>query len=472
MNKLKSPKTHRMGYLAAGLAFMAAYVFFQFAYPYHLIRREQMSLFVFDCDYIRQTYTGSGWLVRFVSDFLEQFFHLPVVGPFVVALLLTAIGVVTYRICRRVLGQWSSLAVATVVFAWSFMRETGNLYVTRYTIVVLGYLSLTLVALQFKKVWGKLASFVVLVALGTWALGSPVNKFYGKPWGVPRIEYDRMIGLDDEVSREHWDKVLKLSRKDLYMVEASYCYNLAQAKEGKMGDAFFDHSQGGPYDLMLLVSGEQSVFTNTLAGEAWYQLGSMTIAEQSAITSLQASPNHTGARFLKRLAQVNLITGEDAAAQKYLNLLSRTIFYGRWARSMMPESQDEETKAQLLAARSRLAVTDFVHLSDVPRSILLGLLEADPDNTLARNYLLCYDLVRFDLDQFMEDYSSYKVKARMYDEAILIWLGQHNMTNDNAADYGVSAATLKRMDSFFRAPERYRNTYWYHYLQAQNASAQ
>jgi hypothetical protein len=54
----------------------------------------------------------------------------------------------------------------------------------------------------------------------------------------------------------------------------------------------------------------------------------MTMAEQSAITSLQASPRHTGARFVTRLARINLITGEDAAAQKYLSMLSRTLFYG------------------------------------------------------------------------------------------------------------------------------------------------
>jgi len=116
-----------IGPLASALAFLAAFGFFQFAYPYHLMRREQMTLFVYDWDYIRQTYGGTGWLARFVCDFLDQFFHLPVVGPLVVALLLTAIGVVVYRICRRFIGQWPSLAVAALFYAWSFLRETENL---------------------------------------------------------------------------------------------------------------------------------------------------------------------------------------------------------------------------------------------------------------------------------------------------------------------------------------------------------
>ena len=75
MARLNKKRTESFpGRCAAALAFLAAFVFFQFAYPYHLIRREQMTLFVYDWDYIFQTYRGSGWLARLASDFIEQFF--------------------------------------------------------------------------------------------------------------------------------------------------------------------------------------------------------------------------------------------------------------------------------------------------------------------------------------------------------------------------------------------------------------
>jgi hypothetical protein len=468
MNKRKdSGKSCDIQYIATPGAFLAAFVFFQFAYPYHLMRREQMNLFLFDGNYIRQTYRGTGWLVRFVSDFLEQFFHLPVVGPLVVALLLTAIVVVVYRICRHFLGKWPSLAVAALFFAWSFMRETGNLYITRYTLAVLGYLSLVLLALQFRKVWMRPIAAVLLLAFGVWALGSPIHKDYGKAWSVPKLEYERMIGLDAEVARENWDKVLKLSKVDLHMEEASYCYNLAHAMKGDLGDALFNHSQNHHSSLLFPVSGDQTVFTNGLAGEAWFHIGDMTVAEQSAITSLQASPHHTGTRFLLRLARVNLITGEDAAAQKYLNLLSRTLFYGKWARSMMPGRQDAATRAQLAKARTGLIAKDFVHLSNDPRSVLLSLLEADPENRVARNYLLCFDLLRYDLEEFIEDYVPDMIQGRLYHEAILIWLSQHDRLNEaEVARYGVDVSTVDRMIRFGRNPEGFRNSYWYYYLEA------
>lgn len=460
-------------HLAAVLAFLASFGFFQIAYPYHMIRREQMSLFLFDWKYIRQTYIGCGWLTRFLGDFLEQFYNLPVVGPFVVALLLTAIGVVVFLIVRKFWSKWFSLALAIIVFAWSFMRETGNLYVTRYTISVLGYLSLLLLALQLNKIWSKIPATIFLLFLGFWALGAPIQKNYGKAWGKPRLEYERMIGLDTEVARENWDKVLKLSRKDIYMVEASYCYNLALAMKGEMGNKLLDHSQNEFYGLLFRVTGSQSTFSNCLAGEAWYHLGAITIAEQSAITSLQASPNHTGTRYLLRLAKVSLISENKTAAQKYLNMLSKTLFYGKWARSILSGKMDEETSVWLDKARSNLAVTDFVHLGNNPRSVLLDLLETNPENILARNYLLCHDLMRYDLEQFMEDYSPNMIKARLYHEAVLIWLSQQrNLSEDKAAQYGVESSTLKRMDSFLRMPSKYKNTYWYYYLEKLNASAQ
>jgi hypothetical protein len=429
------------------------------------MRREQMNLFVYDWDYIRQTYGGCGWLARFASDFIDQFLRLPVVGPVIIALLLTAIGAVTYRIFRHFLGKWPSLAIAAVLFLWSFFRETENYYCTRYTVVVLGYLALVLAALSFRKTWMKVVAAVILLTAGAWALESPTHKYWGRPWGFPNLEYDRIIGLDTEVEREHWDKVIKRSEKDLYMTEASYCYNLANAMNGTLGHSLFDYAQNYANSLLLWITTDISQFTSGLAGEAWFHLGNMTLAEQSAMIALQASPRHTGARYLVRLAKINLINGEEAAAQKYLGLLSKTLFYGKWARSMMPGHRDDAAKAWIARENSKLDETDFIYSSNLFRPVLLGLLEADPSNSVARQYLLCYDLLMFDLEHFIEDYSEEMIEAPIYQEAVLIWLSMNDqMSEENAARYGVNTSTINKMERFFRYPDNYRNTYWYYYM--------
>ena len=431
------------------------------------MRREQLNLFLYDGDYLAETYRGTGWLARFAGDFLEQFFHLPVVGPLIVALLLTAIGWAAYWLCRRFMGIWPSLAVGTLLFGWSFLRETGNLYQTRYTLVVLGFLLLVLLALQFRKAWLQAVAAAAFLAAGVWALGSPYHPDYGKLWGTPKLDYERMIGLDVETVRENWDKVLELSKVDLYMEEASYCYNLAQAMKGTLGDKMLDHSQNHQSTLLFPVSSERAVFSNTLAGEAWFQLGDMTVAEQSAITSLQASPKRTGARFLVRLARVNLVTGEDAAARKYLDILSRTLFYRRWARSVMPGQQDEATRKWVTEAHAKLMQTDFIHESNDPRTVLQALLEADPTNALAREYLMCSNLMCYDLDGFIQEYAKDLPKARLYHEAVLIWLSrQERLTPQEVARYGVAVSEVDRMGRFGRNPNAFKNTYWHYYLTA------
>ena len=467
MHTKESP--FRTGLVAAVLAFLGSWSFFLFAYPYHLMRREQQNLFLFDGVHIRETYRGMGFLGRFVSDFLEQFFLAAVPASLIVALLLTGIGVVVFRICRHFLGKWPSLGVAALFFAWSFLRETGNLYLTRYTVATLALLSLVLLALQFKNAWLKPVAAALLVGLGIWAFGSPVHKIYGKVWSVPNLPYERVVGLDTETYREHWDKVLQLSKVDLYTEEASYCYNLALAMKGRLGDDLFDHSQNHHFSLLFPASSEQTVMTNAMAGEAWFQLGDMTVAEQSAITSLQASPKHTGARYLERLARVNLISGEEGAAMKYLTILGKTLFYGRWARSMMPGLQDETVRAQLSDAHARLARKDMVHQLERPRELLLGLLEADPANAAARNYLLCYDLLTYDLDAFMQDFTPDMISARLYQEAVLLWLTlQGRLTPDEISRYGMDLSVSDRMNRFGMNPAAFKNTYWYYYLKAMN----
>lgn len=464
----------RSGYILPGVVFLLIFCFFLTLYPYHLLRREQLNLFVYDWDYIALNFKGIGWLSRLAGSFVDQFLCSRVLGPLFVALLLTAIATVVYRICCRFAGGRISILIAALVLIWSFLRECGNLYLTRYTIATLGFLCLILLALQFKTVLVKALSAILLLGLGAWALGAPYDSVYGKLWTVPTMESERLFGLDTEVAAGNWEKVLDLSEKDLYTPEASNCFDLAMAMTGQLGNNLFNHSQvGDPYYFLPFVSGEQNIYYNCLVGELWYRLGDMTIAEQSAITCLQASPEHTGARFIERLARINIITGQKAAAQKYLNLLSKTLFYRKWAERMLDGDLTAEDQTWIDRGRENMVSSDCIHLANDSHAVLLGLLEANPDNTPAREFLLCDDLLRYDLKQFFEDYDVCRLDARIYKEALIIWLGQNNVTSQKVIDeYGIDDSYRKRNEMFFRYPDNYRNTYWYYYLKAINESGQ
>lgn len=460
----KSGRWHLLVWASPLAGFLASFAFFLTAYQYHLMRREQINLFLYDWDYISTTYRGSGWLARLVSDFLEQFFGIPVIGPLIVALLITATAMVTFRICRRFLNIRISFLISAAIFVWSFLRETENRFCTQYTVAVLGFLILISCTCTFRRTWVKALAAAISVVAGIWAFGSPVHQYYGRIIGKPEFKYERVIALDVETSRENWDKVLKLSRKDIWINEASYFYNLANAMKGGLGQNLLKHSQNYTGSLFLWVTDKVSDFTSSISGEVWYHLGDMTLAEQSMIVAMQASPKHTGARFLKRMAEINLISGEYGAAQKYLNILSKTLFYRKWALSMIPDRQDAQTAAWLEARRKDLPDTDLISDRNDIRPILLKLLEANPANTRAREYLLCFDLMSLDLDSFMEDCTPEMMASDIYQEATLIWLNIENgndISDINVRDYGVSEDVESRLYRFYKAPERYRSTYWY-----------
>ena len=133
----------------------------------------------------------------------------------------------------------------------------------------------------------------------------------------------------------------------------------------------------------------------------------------------------------------------------------------------MPGCQSEYTRMQFMEEGMRMAKTDFVHHSNETRAILMEQIRSNPQNIMARHYLLCYDLLSYDLEQFIEDYSGYMLKGHIYQEAILIWLSQHSqLTEQNAARYGVDNATANMMQRFFRNPDKYPHTYWYYYMKA------
>lgn len=461
-------KDRFFGQTAAGIAFLSAYGFFQFAYPYHLMRREQLNLFVYDWGYISETYKGIGWLTRFAGDFTDQFFCFPVAGPVIVALLLVAIGTVAYRISRRWLGKWSSLGISFVVFGWAFMRETGNMYITEYTLATLGYLALILAALQFRKVWQQVTAAVLLFAAAIPLIGNPYHKYYGELWGKPEFLNEQVIGLDIQASRYNWDKLLKISKKQIYVNEAVYLTDLALAVKGQLGNEIFNYPDNYANGLFLWVDGEASQFSISMAGEVWYHMGNMTIAEQSAIVGLQQSPKHVGTRYIKRLAEITLITEEYGAAQKYLNLLSRTLAYRKWALDRMPGNFTPEVGQWLSERRSMLPQEDVIIDSNAffPE-LMKDLLRANPDNIIARQYLLTYELLNLRLEDFVNDYCDKMITGAIYEQAMLIWLSiQNKATEEEAARYGVQKQTMQKIQQFYRFPDRYRNTYWYYFMDA------
>ena len=78
-------------------AVLLAFAFFNFIYPYHVHYQEQMQLFRFGADYFRESIVVPGGFADWAGGFLVQFFYHAPVGALILALLLGAIQLLTWK---------------------------------------------------------------------------------------------------------------------------------------------------------------------------------------------------------------------------------------------------------------------------------------------------------------------------------------------------------------------------------------
>ena len=294
-------------------------------------------------------------------------------------------------------------------------------------------------------------------------------------WGRPDTLSEQMMGLAVEASLENWDKVSALAAKDRRSLVGTYYYNLANAHRGQLADRLMDYYQPFERGLFLPVGEKSTPFQIGCAGDVWFALGDMSMAERDAMLGMLFSPSHTGSRYLRRLAETNLVTGDFEAASKYLRMLLNSRKDRAWARERLPGAWSSEIVARIEQKRALLPRIDVVHGMDQTQLILRVLLNSHPENRMALDYLLCYDLLTKDLDAFVSDFAPSLTQSRLYEEAMLIFLAaKGGMDPENFQHYHISQGTLDRFNRFVTIYKRdngsgqnlsgeFGRTYWYYF---------
>ena len=292
-------------------------------------------------------------------------------------------------------------------------------------------------------------------------------------WGRPTRVSERLMGMAVEASLENWDKVSALAAEDLHTGIGTYYYNLSNAVHGTLADRLLDYYQPFERGLFLPVGEHSTPFQIACAGDVWFVLGDMSMAERDAMLGMLFSPAHTGSRYLKRLAEANLVKGDFEAASKFLRILLDSPRDRGWAQARLPENWSGAYRGRIELKRSFLPSADVVHGMDQTQLILRILLNSNPSNKMALDYLLCYDLLVKDLDAFIRDYDPSLTRSHLYEEAMLIFLASRGgMSPENFAHYNISEQTLSRFNRFvsiYRRDEgsgenlsgEFGNTYWY-----------
>lgn len=469
----KSTLSTRFGWLMTLLGAVAAFVFFQCFYPYHLMHREQTMLFLNNADFIAQQYPllQRGFLARLTGDFLQQFFYYLVAGPAIVATLLTLIGVLVFQIVRKFSDKIGCLylayAVAIGCYLWEGSRECLPEYPLAATIQVLGWLLLIRLALIAKTGAGKLGLITGCILLGgiLFDIGHLPNT---KPYGKPDMTLEHQMALDVEASYGHWNKVEDLTQENLPYNTEIYYRNLSLAMRNALTENLFDHYQNADEGLFLPVNENGNYFLFSAAGEAWWAVGDLTMAEHATMLGMIFSPRHTGTRNLRRLAEINLAKGDRPTAMKYLRLLQQTIPHRQWAEAHMQQIQAQNYQTEIQST------IDTLRLSSQTQRSLRNLLDSHPNNIRAMQYLMAYDLLTKDMISFAEDFESYGMHSvdRTLEEAMLIVMASRPEMRDRWHDY-IQESTYRDFQSFNRIFEQskgnpqalkaeFGNTYWYY----------
>ena len=278
-----------------------------------------------------------------------------------------------------------------------------------------------------------------------------------KVYGAPSAENEWMFSLIVEAERNNWSKVEKLTKRDRHSVIGSYYHNLAMAKKGQLSQELMNYYQPLTDGLLMPIrQGSRPLFVSC-AGEVWYQMGGVIMAEHSTMLGLAFTATQSGKRFYRRLAQIAHLNGDSCAIMKYERLLGAPI--------------DDDWKEKL----PFVSKSDTIVFAGQNRLLLQNLLASNPDNIMAYEYLLCYDLLRKDIGAFIEDYIPGKVKSRLYDEALIVYLAGDGLLSEAMLDkYGISKATFNNFRAYGDAymmsnankqkmKEKYGNTYWYYF---------
>lgn len=315
-----------------------------------------------------------------------------------------------------------------------------------------------------------LTSFLFVLIAGVWTQAS--------------FKFEKIVALDSETYFGNPDKVIELAQKyNLKSNQATYFTNMALAQKGLLPEKLFDFYQ--PFSLGLIppVTPEQNWQSIFVSNEVFYLVGDMNMAQHSAMLGNTFSPYQRSSRMMRRLAEINLVTGDSAAATKYLRILSKTMFHQKWAEKQLKMLQSGQADNWLIVKRRQIADADMLRKSNDYLSSLKFMAEQQPENTLAVDYLLCYLLLNKDLKQFRENYDRFflnlnRKAPKVYAEALLAQLVASGALQDEVMKYNIDAKTIKQFADYTNEYDKssgnidalnskFARTYWFYYHFAQ-----
>ena len=293
----------------------------------------------------------------------------------------------------------------------------------------------------------------------------------------PEFELEKTFSVDYEYYFGNYNKVISIMEKEenpnQYM---KFFYNLVIAQNKSLSDNLLRYPDNNLGTFETVGPGTQPMTIKTI-GELYWLLGDMTFAERATILANVSSPFSRNIRNVKRLAEINLVKGDVNAAKKYLRILQKTFVWKRWSNRIFAAlgrhaTQEERATIQpYLDKRPFINTQDTIRTNDNCYTIMKELVESNPANNIAINYMLCSDLLLKDMDTFKHDYDAYYLKQKhvlydpLYQEALMIYLAGTKASPTEWAKYIKRTDILQQFQQYNkqRGSVAFSGTYWYYF---------
>ena len=440
---------------------VAVLLFFGLAYPHHLHYQEQYQLFLFDSTYVWDVVKHPGGIADLLGRFCTQYFLFAWVGAAIIALLLSAVQLLTLRLLGR--GWLYGLSFVPSFLLWLFLLDENALMSGVWAVLLTLLVACVIVRLTsgwMRRILILVAIPVLYILVGPVCFPIPLDSlwqgvhYYRYPtvfpwllwaaafsafvivgmtllirhhlkhssyllpltsyllvaiimgffvWKNVNLKAEKVMQYDFMVCHQQWNRILETVNKEKPNNQIGVTVqNLALAMRGMLLEHMFDYHQNSIHGLLPDV--KEDATSPMPTAEAFYQLGMINVAQRTVFEAQEAILDfQKSGRCYKRLAQTNLINGQYEVARKYLMALQKTLFYREWANETLPLLGNEkaiDSHPEYGRLRQCAYNEDFYFSDHVTPEMLESLYYRNTDNRLAYQYLLAYCMLTGDQERY------------------------------------------------------------------------
>lgn len=230
-------------------------------------------------------------------------------------------------------------------------------------------------------------------------------------YGIPKYgEWNsaKYKELDYYARNEEWDKIIKACEGPLPNALYICTLNMALAEKGQLAESMFAYDQQGPNGL--LIPWDMTLTISMLSSDIYFTVGNIAASQEMAFEGFVASSKDGNPRMLKRLVQTNIIYGNYAIAEKYIDKLEKTFHYKDWARNhrkYLYNDAEVEKDVLLSFKRKCLPKENYLFKSYGTEADFAKLAEENPSNRAAIEYLGAMFLLSGDMPGFKKVIETY-----------------------------------------------------------------